>query len=233
MSGGQERSDSGRYCGLRIPDPDQRRDLGVFVERALRLDPAAVVRLRMRSDGLLGAWVATGLDVLACRVVAGSSSPADVTYGADHLYRGLTEPGSPGVDAGLPMDSAWRGALPGEAGFVHVDDVPATTVAELARRGTEMAREHGSAYGPPASLLDSVVLEVRGGGTEVPVPLRCVLALTALGFMPESAGCAPATEVVRVRAAPSWLRIDARFGSVFRRRGQNVEFTIESAAISR
>jgi hypothetical protein len=218
---------------LRIPDPDQRRDLGVFVERALRLDPAAVIRLRMRSDGLLGAWVVTGFDVLACRVVPGSVSPADVTYGADHLYRGLSKPGSPDVDAGLPMDSAWRGALPPETGFAHVDDVPAATVAELARRGADMAREHGSAHGPPASLLDSEVLEVSGGGTDVPVPLRCVLALTALGFMPESGGSAAGTEVVRVRAAPSWLRIDARFGSVFRRRGQNVELTIESAAISR
>lgn len=218
---------------LNIPDPDQRRDLGVFVERALRLDPATVVRLRMRPDGLLGAWVVTGFDVLACRVVAGSVSPTDVTYGADHLHRGLTEHGSPDVDAGLPMDSAWRGALPGEAGFVHVDDVPATTVAELARRGADMAREHGSAHGPPASLLDSEVLEVSGGGTEVPVPLRCVLALTALGFMPESGRGAEETEVVRVRATPSWLRIDARFGSVFRRRGQNVELTIESAAIAR
>lgn len=218
---------------ISIPDPDQRRDLAVFLDRALRLDPAAVVRLRMRSDGLLGAWVVTGLDVLACRVVAGSSSPADVTYGADQLSRGLTGHGSPDVDAGLPMDSAWRGALPPETGFVHVDDVPVTTVAELARRGADMAREHGSAYGPPASLLDSEVLQVSGGGTAVPVPLRCVLALTALGFMPEPAGSAAGTEVVRVRAAPSWLRIDARFGSVFRRRGQNVELTIESAAISR
>ncbi len=215
---------------ISIPDPDQRRDLGVFVDRALRLDPAAVVRLRMRSDGLLGAWVATGFDVLACRVVAGSVSPADVTVGADHLHRGLTENASPKVDAGLPMDSAWRGALPPEAGFLHVDDVPAAAVAELSRRGADLAREHGSAHGPPASLLDSDVLAVSGVGTDVSVPMRCVLALAAMGFVPDSADPG---EVVRVRAAPSWLRIDARFGSVFRRRGQKLELTIESAAISR
>jgi hypothetical protein len=28
-----------------------------------------------------------------------------------------------------------------------------------------------------------------------------------------------ADEIVRVRAMPAWLRIDGRFGSVFRRRG--------------
>ena len=35
-------------------------------------------------------------------------------------------------------------------------------------------------------------------------------------FAPESVA---ADEVVRVRVLPAWLRIDARFGSVYRRRG--------------
>ena len=169
MSGGQERSDSGRYCALHIPEPDQRRDLGVFIERALRLDPAAVVRLRMRSDGLLGAWVATGLDVLACRVVAGSSSPADVTYGADHLLRGLTEHGSPYVDAGLPMDSAWRGALPGEAGFVHVE-------GGAALNGTLVSK----------GLLDAVNLTVApmiAGGAEQRIITGAPAATTGLSLV--------------------------------------------------
>ncbi len=46
--------------------------------------------------------------------------------------------------------------------------------------------------------------------------MRCVFALTAMGFVPESGS---AEEMVRVRATPAWLRIDARFGSVYRRRG--------------
>ena len=56
---------------LLIADPAQRNDLIVFAERARRLDESAVIRLRMRADGLLGAWVATGFDVLATRVVTG------------------------------------------------------------------------------------------------------------------------------------------------------------------
>jgi hypothetical protein len=43
-----------------------------------------------------------------------------------------------------------------------------------------------------------------------------VFALTAMGFVPEPPS---AEEIVRVRVLPAWLRIDARFGSVFRRRG--------------
>jgi hypothetical protein len=112
------------------------------------------------------------------------------------------------------MDSAWRGAIPPEVGFVHLDDVPATVLTELARSGADLAREHSGPQGPPPSLLDQEVLQVDSGMEVVAVPMRCVMALAAMGFISEAAG-----DVVRVRATPAWLRIDARFGSVFRRRG--------------
>lgn len=35
---------------LRIPDPAERENLATFVARAVRLDPAAVIRLRRRGD---------------------------------------------------------------------------------------------------------------------------------------------------------------------------------------
>ncbi len=203
--------------GPQIPDPAQRLDLGVFVDRVLRLDTAAVVRLRARADGLIGAWAATAFDVLAVRAVAGRLPSADVTWSAEGLRQGLRSAGPDGVvDPGFPMDSAWRGALPPESGFVHVDDVPLSVLAGLAARGAELAREHAGPRGMPPSLLDQQVLEVSSGSTAVGVPMRCVLALAAMGFMPEGED---EGEVVRVRALPGWLRIDARFGSVFRRRG--------------
>lgn len=198
-------------------DPAHRDDLASFVERVLRLDDAAVIRLRTRADGLVAAWAATGFDVLASRVVAGRTRPADLSCGADELARELRRADASGyVDPGYPMDSAWRGALPPETGFAHLDDVPAEVLADLTRRGSEMAKEHGSAHGPPASLLDQDVLEVSSDNDVVAVPLRCVFALTAMGFVPEPC---PAEEIVRVRVLPAWLRIDARFGSVYRRRG--------------
>lgn len=202
--------------GLWISDPAGRHDLAVFAERALALDEAAVVRLRTRADGLVGAWAATGFDVLAGRAVPGTVSPADITCAADQLARSLRSADDTGyADPGFPMDSAWRGALPAETGFTHVDDVPASVVLDLARSGAELAREIAG-HGPPASLLDQQVLEVSGGGVTIGVPMRCALALAAMRFIPEAPD---ASEVVRVRATPAWLRIDARFGSVFRRRG--------------
>lgn len=197
-----------------------RRDLTTFVDRALRLDDAAVIRLRARSGGLLAAWVATGFDVLASRVVAGTVRPDDLSVGADELRRGLSGIDASGyVNPGFPMDSAWRGALPPQSGFTHLDDVPARVILDLAERGAQLAKEHGSAHGPPISLLDQEVVGVSGGDVSVGLPMRCVFALTAMGFLPQSAQDVDADEIVRVRLLPAWLRIDARFGSVYRRRG--------------
>jgi hypothetical protein len=197
-----------------------RADLAAFVERAARLDPAAVIRLRARSGGLVTAWAATGFDVLASRVVAGTLRPDDLSVGADELARGLAAVDSAGyVNPGFPMDSAWRGGLPPDSGFTHLDDVPARLMLDLAQRGAQLAKEHGSGQGPPVSLLDQEVIRVSSADVSVGVPMRCVFALTAMGFLPQSADAVDADEIVRVRTTPAWLRIDARFGSVHRRRG--------------
>jgi hypothetical protein len=215
--------------GIWPADAAHRDDLATFVERALRLDDAAVIRLRARAGGLLVAWVSTGFDVLASRVVAGRVRPDDLSAGADALATALTRSPHGGViDPGFAMDSAWRGALPADKGFVHLDDVPARVMLDLAQRGVALAREHGSGQGPPVSLLDQEVISVSSGDETVGIPMRCVFALTAMGFLPQSQAAgvddfAPesvsADEIVRVRVQPAWLRIDARFGSVYRRRG--------------
>jgi hypothetical protein len=200
-----------------------RADLAAFAERAARLDAAMVIRLRARSAGEFTAWASTGLDVLASRVVAGVVRPEDLTVGADELARGLaaldSTDSSGFVDPGFPMDSAWRGALPPDSGFAHLDDVPARLMLDLAQRGSELAKEHGSAQGPPVSLLDQEVIRVSAGSDSVGVPMRCVFALTAMGFLPQDAAAVDSDEIVRVRVLRAWLRIDARFGSVYRRRG--------------
>jgi hypothetical protein len=197
-----------------------RADLAAFAERAARLDAATVVRLRTRSPGEFTAWASTGFDVLASRVVAGIVRPDDLSVGADELVRGLAAVDSTGyVNPGFPMDSAWRGALPPGSGFAHLDDVPARLMLDLAQRGGQLAKEHGSAQGPPVSLLDQEVIQVSSAEGSVGVPMRCVFALTAMGFLPQSSEAVGADEIVRVRVLPTWLRIDARFGSVYRRRG--------------
>lgn len=206
--------------GIWLDDATNREDLATFVDRAVRLDDAAVIRLREREGGLIVAWVSTGFDVLASRVVAGRVKPADLCAGADALAAGLAAMDSSGyVETGFGMDSAWRGGLPPDSGFEHLDDIPAGVMLDLAQRGAALAKEHSSSHGPPASLLDQEVVAVSAGDASVGIPMRCVFALTAMGFLPQSGEAVAADEIVRVRTLPTWLRVDARFGSVYRRRG--------------
>ena len=65
------------------------------------------------------------------------------------------------------------------------------------------------------SLLDQEVIEVSGGGERVGVAMRMVFTLVAMGFVPDGRA-----EVVRVRAERNWIRLDARFGSVSKRRAR-------------
>jgi hypothetical protein len=213
---------------LEVSDPAERENLATFLSRAVRLDPAAVVRLRRRGVSLVSAWVATGFETLAVRTVVAELGVEDVTVGADMVLAGL--PSATPIDLGYSMDSSWRGALPPDDGFAHIDDIPARTLVELAEQGAALAKEHGSSHGPPASLLDQTVLTVSAADTHVQVPMRVVFALTAMDFIPHSGDKADSrrispTEIVRVRATKTWLRIDARYGSVARRLGGAIPLT--------
>jgi hypothetical protein len=208
---------------LEVPDAAERADLGAFVARAVRLDQGVLVRLRVRpgsAPSRVDVWAETPFDALVTRSVTGTVHPADVTVDGNELLAALAVVGGPVLDPGPAKDMFWRGALPPVAGWQPVDDVPAAVLAGLADRGVTLARENPGPRGaPPASLLDQAVITVQGGESAahgpVPVPLRCLFALSGMGFLDEPAG---ESDVVRVSATGSWLRLDARYGAVVRRR---------------
>jgi hypothetical protein len=208
----------GGMTRLTVPDPDERGDLGAFVARVVRLDQAALVRLQAR-DGTVTAWAATPFDVLATRTVHGVLEPADVTVPATSLLTALTVERADTVDPGT--GGLWHGELPPAGGWQPVDDVPAAELERLTERGLAVARENAGPMGPPASLLDQTVLTVSAGavssgvGPAVKVPLRCLFALSGMGFLGDSG---PDAGVVRVSATGTWLRLDAHYGAVVRRR---------------
>lgn len=199
---------------LFVPEPDDRDDLGAFVARSVRLDQQTVVRLRGRAGDLVDAWVATPFDVLATRTVRGRVQPDDVTVSGNELLAALAVVGGAHLDPGPPRDLMWRAALPPPAGWLVVDQLPMRIVADLADRGVEVARANPGPRGSaPTSLLDQNVLTVSGSGLDVKVPMRCLFALSGMGFL-DSADDA----TIRVTATDSWLRLDARYGAVIRRR---------------
>jgi hypothetical protein len=213
----------GRECPevaeLRMPDADERDDLGAFVARAVRLDSQALIRLRNRAPhggARIDVWAATPFDALSTRSVGGQVEPADMTVSGNELLAALTVAGGPVMDPGTPRDLLWRSELPPAEGWKWVDDLPASVVGEVTERGIGVARANAGPKGtPPAALLDQEVFTVSGAGFDVKVPLRCLFVLSGMGFLVTS----PAeSEIVRVCATESWLRLDSRFGAVVRRR---------------
>ncbi len=199
---------------LRIVDPVERDDLGAFVARAVRLRAAALVRLR-GGDGRVHAWVVTPFDTLVTRSVRGAVLPGDLTVRGSDLLAAVAVVDAAVVDPGKAQDALWFSALPPEQGWCEVDQVPAEVLANLADQGAAVARNNPGPHGaPPAALLDQQVLTVSGAGFDVTVPLRCLFALSGMGFV----GGHAAAETVRVSATDSWLRLDARYGAVLRRR---------------
>ncbi|MFT4042169.1 MAG: hypothetical protein QM673_03300 [Gordonia sp. (in: high G+C Gram-positive bacteria)] len=216
-----------------------RADALAFLTRAIRLDEAPVVRLSRRPDGLVGLWAHTGFDVLVTRSIFATIAPADIVCDAATLRAVLArgrddEP----ADPGMSLDSAWRGALPARTGYRQLDDVPAGTVVGVTRDGARLAREGGSAFGPATGLLDQGVLDVTSaeGQLHATVSLRSLFALTAMGFVRDRDGreitetspiaAIAADEPVRIRMSAAWIRIDARFGSVYQRRHRDMSVTV-------
>ncbi|WP_028851128.1 hypothetical protein [Thermocrispum municipale] len=203
---------------LRIDDPAQRENLAAFVARAVRLDAQVPVRMRVRDGGgVVEAWATTPFEVLATRAVRAELTPSDVTVSGNELLAALTVVRSDEVDPGPARDLLWRAELPPQGSWPVVDDVPVSVVSDLTERGLTVAKENAGPMGnPPASLLEQPVLTVSNGQVDLKVPMRCLFALAGMGFtgQPEE----HSDDVVRVRANDSWLRIDARFGAVVRRR---------------
>ncbi|ALE82878.1 hypothetical protein [Pseudonocardia sp. HH130629-09] len=202
---------------LRLADATERDDLGAFTARVARLDQTAAVRLTA-GVGRVTAWARTPFDVLVTRSVAGELDPAvPVTAQASALLTALAVDRSAAVDPGPP--APWLDELPPDDGWSRVDDVPAAELDELADRGLALAREHAGPMGPPASLLDQTVLTVSppDQGRPVTVPMRVLFAMSGMGFL----GSAPQETDgprVRVSASGSWIRLDARYGAVVKRR---------------
>jgi len=205
-----------RRAVIRLTDTGDREDAGAFVARVARMEGSALVRLRNSPTGpddppRLQLWATTPFDSLVTRSVSGVADPPDQTVHAANLLPGLAVARSAEVDPGPLVDALWRTQLPPLSGWSLVDTVPAAVIGDLTATGTRAAQDAVSpAGGTATSLLDSPVLTVNGAGYSVVVPMRCLFALSGMGF----AG----SEDVRVFATDAWLRLDARFGAVVRRR---------------
>jgi hypothetical protein len=172
---------------LAVPAAADRAALADFVGRVVRLDPAAVVRLRSTDDGV-ALWAGTPFAVLVAAGVPGRVEPADLTVVGTDLLAALSVVDAPQVDPGPAVDDRWRGDLPPPGPWRAVGEVPVAEIeATVARAGD-------------AASLDETAWEGEG----VRVPARCLVAVAGMGW-PEGGAGVP----VAVSGDGSWLRLDA------------------------
>lgn len=199
---------------LLIPgDRTDRDDAAAFAGRVARWDATGPVRMKLDGD-LVRLWATTPFDALVTRAVRGSLTPSDATVHAGNLLSALAVGTEDEVDPGPVIDATWRSQLPPPHQWIAVDGVPTAVITELADQAVEQAKQNpGPAGGASTALLDSEALTVSGNGMHVVIPTRMLLALSGMGFAP-----AGPQEKVKIHATDAWVRIDARFGAVVRRR---------------
>jgi hypothetical protein len=206
-------------------------DAGAFLVRLVRLDPAALVRLRPGGGGGVAMWARLPWEVLVTRTVRGDVD-ADATVRARDLLGVLTGAARPQA---LPArhDAAWRWALPPGPGEV-VERLPATEVRRIgaaAATTVRTAATQGIGGRPVGSrvlrdaLLDHVPIVVEVAGQRVEVGQRLVQAVVRMGFLgrpepaepAETVGSAGTTdsESVAIRVAGRWVGLAAGYGTAW------------------
>ncbi|MCW2641167.1 MAG: hypothetical protein JWP76_3473 [Dactylosporangium sp.] len=205
-------------------EPASVADAGAYLARLVRLDAAALVRLRPAGAGALALWARLPFEVLVTRGVRADLTD-DATVRAADLLRAL--------DAGsgrLPPrhDAQWRWPLPPGAGRV-VERLPAGEVHRVGAAAETTLREavasgvRGRAVGERVlrdALLDHVpVVVLTEDGTRVDVPQRLVQAVVRMGFL----GPSPAGGEVEVRVAGGWIGLAGAFGAGWHRSSRGFE----------
>jgi hypothetical protein len=202
---------------------DSVGDAGAYLARLVRLDAAALVRLRPAGDSTVALWARLPFDALVTRRVRADFAE-DRTVRAADLLAVLSAGG-----AELPSrrDTEWRWPLPSGPGRV-VERLP---VAEVRRLGTAAAttlREavSGGVGGRPVgervlrdALLDHVaVVVITDDGERVDLPQRLVQAVIRMGFVGPAEGPAPTGETAEVRLAGGWVGLAGPYGTGWLRR---------------
>ena len=144
--------------------------------------------------------------MLATRSVHGTLDPSDVTVPANALLTALA------VERAATVDPGAGGCGPVSCRRTRLGRRgrrAGRRARRLTERGLAVARENAGPLGPPASLLDQTVLTVSGAaGPTVRVPMRCLFALSGMGFVGGDAG---EVRVSATAAGCGWTPATARW----------------------
>ncbi|MBC9718053.1 hypothetical protein H9Y04_36530 [Streptomyces sp. TRM66268-LWL] len=189
--------------------------LAAFLQRLLKYDRAAAVRLQAAGHALAVFGRAPALDVVVVRVVElGESAELDVTVSAGELLERLEPAGAAVPDA--VTGPAWAGMLPPRGGWRKQEGLPSSgqlglavqaAIGEFKGRVEELPEDKRT-----RAELDRIGAEIWGRtlGSTV-LPLRAAHAAYVFGLLRPDASS-------ELLAAGTWLRLRTPYGSVALRR---------------
>lgn len=205
-----------------LPDQETVVDLQAYLQRAKRLDPDGMVRLRAFGP-VLAAYVApifagslmdsgpTVLGLRTCNLAAEGEVDAVVPIAAvlDRLARLIDLKNEP-LLVNLPAAerASWAGIAPPRAGWEASGTINEALLTQLAKDGIEEVKNTlpESVGGPIAARIRG---EIWGRGIPVDprIPTGAAFAAAGLGFLTEG-------EEVEIYMADGWLRLSAEHGHV-------------------
>ncbi len=212
-------------------DEQSAKDLQSYLQRAKRLDPDGLVRLRAFGD-VLAAYVApifagslldAGPTVLGLRTTelaeaAEVDALVPIAAVLDRVARILESPVAQ-YRIEVPESSqraAWAGVSPPRSGWVQDASINEVVLTDLARKGIQEVADTlpTSIGGPIAARIRG---EIWGRGIELNprIPTGAAFVAAGLGFMTEN-------ENIEVYFAENWVRLSSEFGHVIARESGRV-----------
>jgi hypothetical protein len=193
-------------------------DAGAFLARLIRIDPAAVVRLRAGPDDRTTMWARLPWSALVARRVPGPG-PGDATVAAGDLLAELDRGGDR-----LPnrRDVDWRWPLPPDRPARVIERIPTADVLRIAASAAGTLRAAtsegvaGRAVGERQlrdALLDHIAIEVTQDGDPPQAPVqvsqRLIQAAVRMGFLRPGQ---PNADHVLVRTVGRWVGLSGPYG---------------------
>ena len=196
-------------------------DLGAYLERLLRFDKAAAVRVVAVGDAL-GVYGRPPFDVLTLRTwqllpSSAEGEDLDATVSAGQLLDAVGKDGALAVPAPLTGATSWTGFLPPRKGWAPLGALPVAEVEMAALAGIAEFKQRVESVPDQQrtrAAVDALAAEIWDRPLTHGLPVRAAHAARAMAFL----GQAQSAEAT-VSAAGRWLRLDAPYGTVVLRVG--------------
>lgn len=201
---------------LTFADPGEAAGLAAFLQRLLRWEKNASVRIKA-ADGVVGVFAKPArFDVLAVRT-ARLLEPAelDSTVSAGELLEAVDDRRETVTVPATVTGPPWTGVLPPRGGWRPRAELPTDSVRAVAMAAVGEFRQRAEKLErQDRHTLDALAEEIwsRPLG-QTGLPLRVVHAAHALGFL-------HGKQPLGLLSAPGWLRLRTLHGSVVVRTGE-------------